>query len=91
MLVGNSNWKNDVKQNLQILLFYIPFGLSVPISRWKALALAYCFSVTIELVQYIGQFWFCEHNDIICNTIDAIIGIRLWVGLTKLKGKINAT
>ena len=47
------------------------------------------FSTLIEGVQYFGGFGLCELDDVICNTLGAMIGMWLWVGIIKIKGKIN--
>ena len=90
MLAGHPNWKKDVIQNLQNILFFIPFGCLLPAKRWWiVLIVTVLFSTLIEGVQYFGGFGLCELDDVICNTLGAMIGMWLWLGIIKIKGKIN--
>lgn len=90
MFAGHPNWKKDVIQNLQNILFFIPFGCLLPAKRWWiVLIVTVLFSTLIEGVQYLGGFGLCELDDVICNTLGAMIGMRLWLGIIKIKGKIN--
>lgn len=87
MLVGYKYWKEDVVQNLQNIVFFIPFGLFHPLKKWKTVLLtAIFFSVVIEVVQYIGGFGLAELDDVICNTLGAMIGFGI---LSYLKRKIQ--
>lgn len=90
MLVGYKYWKEDVVQNLQNIIFFIPFGLFCPFKNWKTvLFTAIVFSALIEVVQYIGGFGLAELDDVICNTLGALLGFGL---MSFLKRKIqNAT
>jgi glycopeptide antibiotics resistance protein len=89
LLTGNPNWKKDVTQNLQNILFFVPFGVLLPVKRWWTMfIIAALFSTWIEFIQYIGGFGLAELDDVICNTLGAIIGFKVW---TWLKGKIDAT
>ena len=90
MLVGYKYWKEDVIQNLQNIVFFIPFGLFAPLKRWKTVLLtAVIFSTLIEVVQYIGGFGLAEVDDVICNTLGTLIGFAI---LSFLKRKLqNAT
>lgn len=90
MFTGHPNWKKDVIQNLQNILFFIPFGVLMPVNKWSiVVAVALCFSLVVEITQYIGGFGLCELDDVICNTLGAMIGMWLWLGIIKIKGKIN--
>lgn len=84
MLAGDPNWKKDVIQNIQNVLFYIPFGLLHPIKKWKAvLTTSVLYSVVIELIQYIGGYGLVELDDVICNTLGTMIGFWIWTGFAK--------
>ncbi len=84
MIAGNPNWKRDVWQNIQNILFFMPFGLLFPLKKWKTIMLSsFAFSVLIEIAQYIFQLGLCEIDDVICNTLGALIGFWIWLALKK--------
>lgn len=86
MLTGNPNWKKDVVQNIQNIAFFIPFGLLIPVRNWKAvLTTVLIFSAAIEAVQYFGSYGLAELDDIICNTLGAMIGFCLLSGLKMVR------
>ena len=88
MITGNPNWKADVTQNLQNILFFIPFGFLMPIRDRKAvIPAAACVSIIIEVVQYFGGFGLCELDDVICNTLGAAIGFLIWKETENAKTK----
>ena len=92
MFTGNPNWKKDVVQNLQNILFFIPFGLLFPNKRWWAVLItAIIFSTLIEIIQYIGGFGLAELDDVICNTLGAMVGFWIWLGLKKIIRSSDAT
>lgn len=92
MLTGDPNWKRDVIQNLQNIAFFIPFGALLPVKNWKAVLItAIVFSVLIELVQYIGGFGLAELDDVICNTLGAMIGFWIVMWLKKAVRSIDET
>lgn len=90
MLVVYKYWKEDVVQNLQNIVFFIPFGLFHPLTNWKKVAItAIVYSTLIEVVQYVGGFGLAEVDDVICNTLGTLIGFAI---LSFLKRKLqNAT
>ena len=68
----------DVIQIIDNILFFIPFGFLLPVSSWKkALIAGFGFSLCIELAQYAGGLGLAELDDVICNTIGAVIGFWL--------------
>ena len=90
MLIGYKYWKEDVIQNLQNILFFMPFGFLCPLKKWSSvLFTAAIFSILIEAIQYIGGFGLAEVDDVICNTLGALIGFGL-LSFMKRK-KQNAT
>lgn len=92
MLAGDSNWKEDVVQNLKNILFFIPFGLFMPIKDWKAVLItAVTLSVAVEITQYFGGFGLAEVDDVICNTLGAMIGFGAMVGLRRVKRSSDET
>lgn len=92
MLTGDPNWKKDVVQNLQNIAFFIPFGLLIPGKNWKTVFItAAVFSGLIEVVQYIGGYGLAELDDVICNTLGAMVGYLFWFGLKKAVRNIDET
>lgn len=92
MFTGDPNWKKDVVQNLQNIAFFIPFGLLIPIKNWKAVVIiAIVFSTVIEIAHYIGGYGLAELDDVICNTLGAMIGFWIVMGLKKAVRSIDET
>lgn len=91
LIAGDPHGKADVIQNLSNILFFVPFGLLFPQKKWwTVLITSLVFSTVIEAIQYIGGFGLCELDDVICNTLGALIGYWIWQSVTKIKGKIDA-
>ena len=44
---------------------------------------AVSFSTVIEIVQYIGGYGLAELDDVICNTLGAMIGFWIFLGLKR--------
>ena len=79
MLEGHPTWKEDVLQNVENILFFMPYGVLFPVKHkkgnWKkVLFTALAFSALIEFIQYIGALGLCELDDVICNTLGAVVG-----------------
>lgn len=92
MITGDPNWKKDVLQNLQNIAFFIPFGVLLPVKKWKAVFItAITFSAGIEIVQYFGGYGLAELDDVICNTLGAMIGLWVLMVLTRVKRSIDET
>lgn len=92
MITGDPNWKKDVLQNLQNIAFFIPFGVLLPVKKWKAVLITVViFSAAIEIVQYLGGYGLAESDDVICNTLGAMIGYWLLMVLTRVKRNIDET
>ena len=88
---GDPHWKADVIQNLSNILFFVPFGLLFPVKKWRTMLLtSLMFSIVIEAIQYFGGFGLCELDDVICNSLGAVIGYWIWQGVMKIKGKPDA-
>ena len=89
---GNPHWKKDVLQNLQNIAFFIPFGVLLPTKKWKVVLItAITFSAAIEIVQYVGGYGLAELDDVICNTLGAMIGFWISMVFTRAKRSINET
>ena len=68
--------KAEAVQYLLNILFFIPYGLLFPWKdNWKrVLVIALVLSISIELSQYIFNLGWCEVDDVISNTLGAMIG-----------------
>ena len=92
LLAGKSTGKTDAIQNVNNILFFIPFGLLLPIKKWwKVLLAALCFSIAIEACQYIFALGLCELDDVISNTLGAMVGYWIWTGIKKLARSSDET
>lgn len=87
LLAGKPTGKTDVIQNINNILFFIPFGLCLTLKKWwKVLLVALCFSVVIEASQYVFALGLCELDDVISNTLGAMIGYWIWIGIKQIMG-----
>ena len=70
------NGKEEAIQYLLNILFFIPYGLLFPWKgNWKRVFVtALVLSVFIELSQFIFNLGWCEVDDVISNTLGAMIG-----------------
>lgn len=92
LLAGKSTGKTDTIQNINNILFFIPFGFLFPVKKWwKALFAGVCFSLIIEICQYVFALGLCELDDVISNSLGAMIGFWIWLGLTKVMRSIDET
>lgn len=68
--------KKESVQYLLNILFFIPYGLLFPWKdNWKRVFVtALVLSVFIELSQFIFNLGWCEVDDVISNTLGAMIG-----------------
>lgn len=68
--------KKEAVQYLMNILFFIPYGLLFPWNDdWKRVFVtALVLSVFIELSQFIFNLGWCEVDDVISNTLGAMIG-----------------
>ena len=79
--------KAEAVQYLLNILFFIPYGLLFPWKdNWKrVLMTALVLSVFIELFQFIFNLGWCEVDDVISNTLGAMIGYWIWWKVSKRK------
>ena len=88
-IAGESYGKTESIQNINNVLVFIPFGFLFPKKQWKTVLFAVLFfSILIEIIQFTFALGWCEIDDVICNTLGAMIGF--WI-CKWLKGKIDAT
>ena len=83
--------KKEAVQYIQNILFFIPYGLLFPWKdSWKRVFVtALVLSVFIELSQFIFNLGWCEVDDVISNTLGAMIGYWIWWKLSKRKIEIR--
>jgi glycopeptide antibiotics resistance protein len=89
----------DLKTSLLNILLFIPFGFGLPFIttfRMKQVVLTGAlFSITIEVLQLVSgllakmTFRIADINDVIFNTIGAVVGYFLFIGLIRLYRHLN--
>ena len=79
--------KAEAVQYIQNILFFIPYGFLFPWKdNWKRVFVtALVLSVSIELSQFIFNLGWCEVDDVISNTLGAMIGYWIWWKVSKRK------
>jgi len=80
LFLGNIGW-------------FVPFGFLLPVLLkkerfWKVAAFGFCFSFTIETLQYIFRKGVAELDDLILNTLGAVIGYFMYKLFLKLRCNI---
>ena len=87
-VAGGYNGKEEAIQYVQNILFFIPYGLLFPWKdNWKRVFVtALVLSVFIELSQFIFNLGWCEVDDVISNTLGAMIG---WVAIKQISRKVK--
>lgn len=82
-----SNWQNDILVRvyaLENIIMFLPFGVLGPLMGkvmrrvYFCIPLAMLLSVVIEAAQFITERGFCQLEDLIMNTIGAVIGYCIW-------------
>ena len=68
------------------ILLFVPCGLVVPWKKnWKQVTLIGLFlSSTIEIIQYVTRLGECEIDDMIANTLGAVMGYGVYVLANKI-------
>ena len=85
LIAGKSTAKADVIQNLNNILFFIPFGFLIPAKRWWVVIVSVAvFSLLVEVAQYIGGYGLAELDDVICNTLGAFVGYGLRICVKRI-------
>lgn len=93
-----SAWANESKTEAQHLVLnivmFVPFGFLMPVALkkcekwWVTYVVGFCASLFIELLQFVTRRGACDVDDIINNTLGAMIGyglIRVLLVITKKK------
>lgn len=68
------------------VVLYIPIGLllgGLTDKWWKALAVGCLLSMSIELLQLVFRKGLCETDDVIHNTLGALVGMVVYYGISK--------
>ena len=65
------------------VLLYVPMGYLLPVlqpkfSRKHVIAIGCLCSVATEIAQYILAMGWCETDDVIHNTLGAVVGVWMW-------------
>jgi glycopeptide antibiotics resistance protein len=87
----------DLSTSLLNILLFVPFGFLFPIvSKFrmkKTIIIGVLFSITIELLQLVTgilekvTFRIADVNDVIFNTLGAVIGYTLFIGFVRVARK----
>ena len=79
--------KKEAAQYIQNILFFIPYGLLFPRKdNWeRVFVTVMVLSLLIELSQFIFNLGWCEVDDVISNTLGAMIGYWIWWKVSKRK------
>lgn len=82
-----------IKENIMNVIVFVPLGflarLSFPRCKWWVIILmGCCFSLTIEIMQFILRRGFMEVDDVVHNTLGCMIGCFLSYPLVKVFLKI---
>ncbi len=56
------------------ILMFIPLGFLLGGKGWKAVLFGFLLSAFIELTQYVFLLGYCEADDVLNNTIGAVVG-----------------
>lgn len=81
---GARHGRRLVIQNLQNVVFFIPFGVLLPVKKWWIVCItAFILSTAVEVTQYIGGYGLAELDDVICNLLGAMIGFWILAGSRK--------
>lgn len=89
---GEPYGKVDSILYLKNILFFMPFGFLIPIKKsWKQVTVtAVLVSVAIELIQVATKYGECEIDDVISNTVGALVGFWIYIILLEVMNKMIA-
>ena len=82
-----STWGSTMKSHAYVIenvLLFIPFGIFVPacFPKLRGISNVFCLAVilstTIELLQYFTGRGFCQLDDVVTNTLGALIGFVIY-------------
>ena len=82
------NWNTVGLQIIANVMLFIPFGIiGASIWRWRSVVYAAGLSCIIELAQLIFRRGLFEFDDIIHNSLGAVIGCLLYMFIQKDRGQ----
>lgn len=82
-----STWGKTAQEHayfIENIMMFVPLGILLPMLFKKIRKLQYCVltgflcSCTIEVSQLITQRGFCQLDDVITNTVGAVVGWMIW-------------
>lgn len=86
----------DIRWQVYMNVFlFVPFGFMLPwcmerLQRlWKVVLIAAVFSALTEVAQYFFRIGLCETDDVIHNTLGAVIGYGYWRLLCRIQTHIR--
>ena len=83
-----ARWTEEKSQILANIAVFVPLGLLLGLDYgWKGLPVGMGFSVLIELLQLVTRRGFFEFDDMIHNSLGALLGVSLAVLLLRRRGK----
>ena len=86
-------WETTVQSHaffIENILMFIPFGILIPVAFSKihgvvrCTAVAFVCSILLEGMQFITERGFCELDDVVTNTVGAMIGYVLYRIIQKI-------
>ncbi len=78
-------WSVQCQQVIANIIVFIPFGLvSAGIWRSKGILYASMYSAFIEVLQLVTSRGLCEFDDIVHNTLGAVIGFAIYMLIVKI-------
>ena len=78
-------WRGQYRQILANILVFVPVGaLAGRLWRWRGVLFAAGLSVLIELSQLLSRRGFFEFDDILDNTLGALLGLAACAAFTRL-------
>ena len=86
LITGAENGALNIKLFFENILLFIPFGMLLPWKKnwWTVLITGCVASALIEITQYVTMLGELEFDDIIANTIGALIGYFLFIAVKKI-------
>lgn len=77
---GDIKGKTESIQYIQNILLFVPFGFLFPIKDKikNCILCALVLSIAIEITQFVTVMGWCEIDDVISNTLGAIIGFFIF-------------
>ncbi len=94
-VIYNDNRSFFIKQIIGNLIMLMPLGFMLPrlfkIDFRKCLIISGCFSVFIEITQYITGRGLMEFDDVFNNTVGAVVGYLLFCWVARIRQKNRKT